>query len=158
MRYVIIRDDDTNALTPAAYLEKLYRPFLDRGLFVNLATIPHVRTDAKTPNGDCEGFLPRNGKGGRAVPARRVPIGNNQELIDYLKANPGFNIVQHGCDHSCFEFDSHDATDIAARLDEGRFYPQAGTNCAVCQSRGGLVTPSSAVAIAHTGALDTQFC
>ena len=32
MRHVILRDDDTNALTPPECLEKLYRPFLDRGL------------------------------------------------------------------------------------------------------------------------------
>ena len=37
MRYVILRDDDTNALTPIECLETLYRPFLDRGLPVNLA-------------------------------------------------------------------------------------------------------------------------
>ena len=35
MRYVILRDDDTNALTPVDCLERLYRPFLNRGLPVN---------------------------------------------------------------------------------------------------------------------------
>ena len=29
MHYVILRDDDTNALTPVGCLEQLYRPFLD---------------------------------------------------------------------------------------------------------------------------------
>ena len=57
MRYVIIRDDDTNALTPVDCLEQLYRPFLDRGFPVNLATIPNVRTDVKIPSGEFEGFL-----------------------------------------------------------------------------------------------------
>src|SRR5436190_4781611 len=57
MRYVIIRDDDTNALTPIDCLERLYRPFLDRGLPVNLAVIPDVATDAATPEGTLEGFL-----------------------------------------------------------------------------------------------------
>ena len=32
MKYVIIRDDDTCALTPIECLETLYRPFLDRSL------------------------------------------------------------------------------------------------------------------------------
>ena len=50
MRTVIIRDDDTNALTPVDCLERLYRPFLVRGLPVNLATIPEVRTDVRLPN------------------------------------------------------------------------------------------------------------
>jgi len=57
MRYVIIRDDDTNALTPVACLERLYRPFLDRGLPVNLAVIPDVATDTRMSNGLPEGFL-----------------------------------------------------------------------------------------------------
>src|SRR5581483_7450056 len=54
---VILRDDDTCALTPRACLERLYRPFLDRGLPVNLAVIPEVRTDVRTDDGAREGFL-----------------------------------------------------------------------------------------------------
>src|SRR5437879_10738108 len=57
MRYVIIRDDDTNALTPVECLERLYRPFLDCGLPVNLAVIPDVSTEAKMSDGRPEGFL-----------------------------------------------------------------------------------------------------
>src|ERR1041384_832138 len=55
MRYVILRDDDTNALTPVEYLERLYRPFLDNGFPVNLATIPNVRTDVTYGAGIPEG-------------------------------------------------------------------------------------------------------
>ena len=62
MRYVILRDDDTNALTPPEYLEQLYRPFLDRGMPVNLAVIPNVRTDITYGDNILEGFLlTRNG-------------------------------------------------------------------------------------------------
>jgi len=57
MHYVILRDDDTCAYTPAACLERLYRPLLDRGMPVNLATIPEVRTDVRTADGRLEGFL-----------------------------------------------------------------------------------------------------
>src|SRR6058998_3397825 len=57
MRYVILRDDDTNALTPVECLERLYRPFLDRGLPVNLAAIPKVRTDVTGTHGLLEGYL-----------------------------------------------------------------------------------------------------
>ena len=60
MHYVILRDDDTCALTPVECLEALYRPFLDRGLPVNLATIPNVCTEAHRPNGQREGFLQFN--------------------------------------------------------------------------------------------------
>jgi len=57
MRYVLLRDDDTNALTPVECLERLYRPFLDRGLPVNLAAIPKVRTDVAGTHGLLEGYL-----------------------------------------------------------------------------------------------------
>ena len=55
MRYVILRDDDTNALTPIECLETLYRPFLDRGLPVNLSVIPEVRINVTMPDGRPEG-------------------------------------------------------------------------------------------------------
>jgi hypothetical protein len=57
MRYVILRDDDTNALTPPHCLERLYRPFLDRGLPVNLATIPEVDVNTRMADGHPEGYL-----------------------------------------------------------------------------------------------------
>src|SRR6187397_822978 len=57
MHYVVLRDDDTNATTPVECLEQLYRPFLDRGLPVNLAVIPDVRLDAARADGSKEEFL-----------------------------------------------------------------------------------------------------
>ena len=101
MHYVIIRDDDTNPLTPPEYLERLYRPFLDRGMPVNLATIPHVRTDVKLANGEPEGFLLG------ATDATALPIASNARLVEYLRANDGFRIVQHGYHHDMFEFEKH---------------------------------------------------
>ena len=74
MRYVIFRDDDTNALTPVACLERLYRPFLDRGWQVNLATIPNVSTSARMLDGKPEGFL-------RAAPANLNPTPTPFELV-----------------------------------------------------------------------------
>jgi Uncharacterized protein conserved in bacteria (DUF2334) len=123
MRYVIIRDDDTNALTPINCLETLYRPFLDRGLPVNLATIPNVRTTTKVPDGSLEGFLmARNGK-----TPDTLPIGSNAELVQYLRGNSGFKIVQHGLHHDYFEFDNHDQQDVQRRLDQGtRLLMEAG--------------------------------
>src|SRR4051812_7938580 len=143
MRYVILRDDDTNALTPVNCLERLYRPFLDRGLPVNLAVIPDVATDARTPEGKREGFLFRGrenegdyeismgakgarieGCGNLSAPLllgplvhfmeerengsecpSTIPIGENEELVRYLRENTGYRIVQHGCHHDHFEFD-----------------------------------------------------
>jgi len=89
MRYVIIRDDDTNALTPVRCLETLYRPLLERGLPINLAVIPEVATNTRTPDGKLEGFL--LGKADAANAS--VAIGKNKELVQYLVENPGYRIV-----------------------------------------------------------------
>lgn len=115
MRLVLLRDDDTNALTPVECLETLYRPFLARGLPVNLATIPEVRENARTPDGKREGFLPA-----QPNPAiESIPLGENRALVNYLQSNPGFHLAQHGCYHDTFEFDQTDRTEIVRRLDRG---------------------------------------
>jgi hypothetical protein len=116
MHYVILRDDDTNALTPISCLERLYRPFLERGLPVNLAVIPEVRQDARRPDGQIEGFLPA---GHRLLAATRR-MEENPDLVAYLRANPGYHVVQHGCFHDCFEFGRVDAAEAAELLDRGK--------------------------------------
>ena len=115
MHYVILRDDDTCAFTPKACLERLYRPFLQRGLPVNLAVIPAVNTAVRTPDGRLEGFLTAGS--GPSTPV--APIGDNRELVDYLRAEPGYDIVHHGCHHDYFEFGSTDRSTLARRLDVG---------------------------------------
>lgn len=115
MHYVILRDDDTCAFTPKACLERLYRPFLHRGLPVNLAVIPAVNTAVRTPDGHREGFL----TSGSGPSAPFAPIGDNRELVDYLRAEPGYDIVHHGCHHDYFEFGSTDRAALARKLDEG---------------------------------------
>jgi hypothetical protein len=123
MRYVILRDDDTNALTPVDCLERLYRPFLDRQLPVNLAVIPNVATETTLPNGNLEGFLfAKNG-----TREATVPIGSNPRLVRYLQDNPGFQVVQHGYRHDYFEFDRLAAPEVEHRLEQGtRLLLQAG--------------------------------
>lgn len=116
MRRVVIRDDDTNAFTPPECLEQLYRPFLDRRMPVNLAVIPAVRRDAKTPDGKPEDFL----FGGNGVASDTHPIGDNRKLVSYLRAEPFYRIVQHGCYHDTFEFAIDDETEIARRITNGR--------------------------------------
>ena len=115
MHYVILRDDDTNTLTPVECLEQLYRPFLDRGLPVNLAVIPKVRTDTLSTDGKLEKFLLAK----KSNAPLELPIANNQPLVRYLHENPGFHVLQHGYDHSLFEFGSDQRADIAKRLDQG---------------------------------------
>lgn len=115
MRQVIIRDDDTNAFTPPECLEQLYRPLLDRGMPVNLAVIPAVRRDAKTPDGKREGFLfAANGSA-----QNTNPITNNAALVEYLQREPNYRIVQHGCHHDVFEFSTDDQAEVARRISQG---------------------------------------
>jgi hypothetical protein len=115
MHYVIIRDDDTNALTPPEYLDQLYRPFLDRGLPVNLAVIPAVRTNVRMPDGRLEGFLCTKPQDVSAT----APIYSSSRLLSYLFNNPLYRFAQHGLHHDYFEFDSADATEVERRLHEG---------------------------------------
>lgn len=115
MHTVILRDDDTCAFTPRACLERLYRPFLARGLPVNLAVIPEVRTDVRTPDGRLEGFL----SAGAGPSGPLAPMAGHRDLVDYLHAEPGYHIVQHGCHHDYFEFGGTDRTELARRLDQG---------------------------------------
>ncbi len=115
MHYVILRDDDTNALTPPACLERIYRPFLDRGMPVNLAVIPEVRTDVRTPDGRLEEYLTVGG----APDPRLAPIGQGQALTAYLKAEPGYHVAQHGCHHDLFEFGGSGRPELACRLERG---------------------------------------
>jgi hypothetical protein len=136
MRCVIIRDDDTNAFTPVGCLERLYRPFLARGLPVNLAVVPEVRADARTPDGRREGFLPAASwlsrqpsapKTRPAVvaagvdpdPSATVPLAESPALVEYLHANPGYHVVQHGCHHDQMEFNTSSRAEVRRRIDRG---------------------------------------
>jgi len=115
MHYVILRDDDTCAYTPPACLERLYRPCLERGMPVNLAVIPEVRTDVRTPDGRLEGFL----AAGRGPDVPMAPIGADLGLVDYIRSEPGYHVAQHGCHHDMFEFGGSDRAELARRLDRG---------------------------------------
>ena len=112
---VIIRDDDTCGLTPVPYLEQLYRPFLDLNLPVNLALIPEVATGTRMPDGGLEGFI----RAGREVDAETMPVGEHREMVDYLKANQRYSVVQPGHRHDYFEFASKDGVELGRKLDVG---------------------------------------
>lgn len=117
--FVVLRDDDVNGLTPPDLLERLYRPFLERGFPVGLAAIPEVRTDARRPDGALEGFLfgPAAGRPGTC------PLAENAALLDYLRHEPGYHVAQHGLYHAHEvgrpEFDRDDAQDLDRRLAAG---------------------------------------
>lgn len=123
MRYVILRDDDTNPLTPPEYLERLYRPFLERQMPVNLAVIPEVRTTVTTPEGQTEGFLCTKGGETREL----LRIDSNPGLLSYLFKNPGYHFAQHGLHHDHFEFDMLDRAEAQRRFDRGaQLFMEAG--------------------------------
>jgi hypothetical protein len=132
MHYVILRDDDTCAFTPPACLERLYRPFLDRGMPVNLAAIPEVRTNVRMRDGRLEGYL----TAGRGPDVPLAPIGLNRELVEYVRSEPGYHVAQHGCHHDVFEFGSSNRAELARRLDRG----------ARCLSEAGFARPAAFVA------------
>jgi len=127
MKYVILRDDDANGLTPPSLLEQLYRPFLDQGMPVHLSLIPEVRTDIRVPSGELEGFL----LGERAGHPGHVAIEENQPLVEAVKREPLYVALQHGLSHAFIdgrsEFDSDSPEDVAWRLDRGKsLFAKAG--------------------------------
>src|SRR5208282_5714503 len=66
-------------------------------------------------NGAEEGYLfHRNGETGD-----KVAIGSNPKLVNYLRGNPGYHIVQHGCHHDTLEFDCLDRVEAARRIERG---------------------------------------
>jgi hypothetical protein len=136
MKYVILRDDDVNALTPTDYLERLYRPFLERRLPVNLAVIPNVSTTATYEPGKLEEFLVSKNQSTPPL----LAIGTNRQLVNYLMCNRLFHVVQHGCRHESFdghyEFDHNDREEIVHRLEEGTR----------CLRKAGFAKPSTFVA------------
>ncbi len=119
MKYVLIRDDDTCARTPPECLERLYRPYLEKGLPVNLSVIPNVRTDVKAESGELEGYLTAAMEKRAKPGAGNLPITENRSLIDYLADNPGYHALHHGYEHQRFEFDLDSRVEAMRRLDEG---------------------------------------
>lgn len=112
-----MRDDDTNATTPVERLERLYAPYLDRGMAVNLAVIPEVSTDARRSDGTTEGFV--------QSPTREgcLPMASADALCRYLRERR-FGICQHGLSHERIggrpEFDLNDRVEVARRMACGR--------------------------------------
>ena len=116
IRYVIIRDDDTNALTDPECLERLYTPFFQRNLPINLAVIPNVSTETRLPDGTLEGFLTACNK---KIKKANISLYENPDLVKYLKKHQNLEILQHGYEHIKNEFDSNDRLDLMMRIEKG---------------------------------------
>jgi hypothetical protein len=57
MALFLIRDDDPNATTDPARLERTYAPLLDAGIKVTFSVIPEVALDTRAPDGHRERFI-----------------------------------------------------------------------------------------------------
>ncbi len=120
MHYVMIRDDDANAFTDAAFLEWLYAPFVERGMPVHLAVVPEVDPTVLGPDGDREGFLPS------ALPSSVLnvtPVAQNDALCRLVADEELYVVLQHGLHHAYvnggYEFDHDDTQDLRARVIRG---------------------------------------
>ncbi len=86
MRFAI-RDDDTSFFTKPEELEKAY-DFVQEGpisLSVVPCTVPHHE----------KGVLPY----GEGIPFGYYPVGDNSELVDYLRHNRNYDLMLHGYTH-----------------------------------------------------------
>lgn len=103
MKFVLV-DLDTSYFTRPDELESIYAPL--RGLLpIHLGVVPfHVGTGEYVPAG--------------ADPARRHPLAENGELMDYLRERGDFRVFLHGYDHARREFSRPDG--IGRRLWEAR--------------------------------------
>lgn len=123
-RYVIIRDDDTNFHTPIECLEKIFAPFWNKNLSINLSVIPRVSSKALSVWGTPEGFLSFAENN-----TANTEIYRNEPLLKYLKNNPLIEVVTHGYDHRLFEFTSNNRNFLIEHLKRGAEYMQrAGLN------------------------------
>jgi peptidoglycan/xylan/chitin deacetylase (PgdA/CDA1 family) len=109
MKYVIIRDDDVSFFTPVEVLETLYRPLLSRGGTASLSVIPAIACGRPVGahNGpfwtrykmDYSPFIPPDFRDVN----QHFPVSDNSELVSYLRENPGYELLQHGYDHSIID-------------------------------------------------------
>jgi hypothetical protein len=70
-----------------------------------------------------EGYLAQ----GRPSAAATVKLTESPDLVNYLRANPGYELAQHGCYHDLLEFDRLSGAEAHQRLEAGaRQFAAAG--------------------------------
>jgi hypothetical protein len=120
MTQFVLRDDDANATTPPARLERAYAPLLDAGFTINLSVIPDVALDTLAPDGARERFLCDH-------PASRqtVRLEYRHEISQWIREHSGqIAPLVHGLTHarvrSNTEFGALSRDEAGARMDRGR--------------------------------------
>ena len=96
---IVIRDDDTSFFTQPEELEQAY-DFVREGP-VSLSVVPRT-----VPHHE-KGVLPY----GEGIPAGYYPVGDNAELVAYLKHNSRYDLMLHGHTHEYRQID-------------GKWYPE----------------------------------
>jgi len=96
MALFLLRDDDANATTDPARLERAYAPLLDAGHAMTFSVIPDVALDTLAPDGAPERFLPED----LAGPPVTVGLRRSSPLAAWLRARADqCSVAQHGLDH-----------------------------------------------------------
>lgn len=113
-----IRDDDTSYFTKPEELERAYS-FVSAGT-ISLSVVPYT-----VPHHE-KGVLPY----GEGIPFGFYPVGDNQELVSFLKGNSRYDLMLHGYSHEYQQIDGKwypemlwkDEGRIARELREGKAY------------------------------------
>jgi hypothetical protein len=121
MTLFLIRDDDANATTDPARLERAYAPLLDAGCPLTFSVIPSVGLDTLAPDGRPERFLPPD----LAGPPVDVVLRAGSPLAVWLRADRAQRgVAQHGLDHRRVrgrtEFGALERREAYARMLVGR--------------------------------------
>lgn len=120
MTTFLVRDDDPNATTDPAMIERTYAPLLDAGVPIVFATIPEVRLDTRAPDGSRERFLHPDSPDSSAC--QRMTA--DSPFAAWLRAHAAqVDVFLHGLSHERVrggtEFGALTQAEALDRLDEG---------------------------------------
>lgn len=163
MTQFVLRDDDANATTPPARLERAYAPLLDAGFAINLSVIPDVALDTLAPDGARERFLCAP----REPHQPRITLTSKHELSQWIRRNPTQLVpLVHGLTHGRVregtEFGALSAVEAGERMDRGKSILEAALGAPVegfvapwdAMSRGAVTAALSRFRVLSTSWLD----
>jgi Uncharacterized protein conserved in bacteria (DUF2334) len=138
----LLRDDDPNATTDPARLERTYAPLFDAGCAINFSVIPEVALDTRAPDGVRERFVDE----GAPDTHQTVTLTHEHEMARWLRTHDGsVDVFQHGLTHERVrgdtEFGALTDDEAAARMDRGH----AVLSSALGRPPSGFVAPWDAL-------------
>ncbi|MFO0679593.1 MAG: hypothetical protein U0169_23905 [Polyangiaceae bacterium] len=130
MTRYFIRDDDANATTDPAMIERVYAPLLDAGHVLNFSVIPEVALATRRRDGEREYFIATDAPDGGTL-----ALSDESPIVRWLRAHPAHGASMHGFTHERIhgraEFDvpgresARDRIARAQRVWEGAFGARA---------------------------------